>query len=125
MKNRKPVTRGASCFLLIAGLFMGTIFTFGVKYWNEPVTREEAIHTSAIYESYKIQRKRGRVQQMTVRFEDYEQLYIDGTCINDKLLNSINNLTPGIEMSMIVHPNSDTIMELHAGDRVLLEFQDT
>jgi 4-alpha-glucanotransferase len=50
---------------------------------------------------------------------------IDGVCINDTLLKSIDNLVPGIELSMIVHPNSNTIMELHADSRVLLEFQNT
>ena len=125
MKNKKSMTNSEAWFLLIAGLIMGTVFTFGMQYWNAPVTQEEAIHTTAIYESSETQRERGRVKEIIVRFEDYEQLYIDGVCINDKLLNSIDNFVPGIELSMIVHPNSNTIMELHADNQVLLEFQNT
>ena len=125
MKNRISITKGEAWFLLIAGLIMGTVFTFGTQYWNAPVTKEESIHTNAIYESYATQRRRGQVTEIIVRFEDHKQLYIDGVCINDKLLNSIDNLASGIEMSMIVHPNSSTIMELYADNQVLLEFQNT
>lgn len=125
MKNKKSMTKGEAWFLMIAGMIMGTVFTFGMQYWNAPVTQEKAIHTTAIYESYATQREQGRVKEIIVRFEDHEQLYIDGVCINDKLLNSIDNLAPGLELSMIVHPNSNTIMELYADNQVLLEFQKT
>ena len=125
MKNKRPMAKGEAWFLLIAGFIMGTVFTFGMQYWNAPVTKEESIHATAIYESYATQREQGRVKEIIVRFKDHEQLYIDGACINDMLLNSIDNLVPGIELSMIVHPNSNTIMELHADNQVLLEFQNT
>jgi len=125
MKNKRPMTKSEAWFLLIAGFIMGTVFTFGMQYWNAPVTKEESIHTTAIYESYATQREQGHVKEIIVRFKDHEQLYIDGVCINDKLLRSIDNLAPGIEMAMIVHPNSNTILELHADNQVLLEFQNT
>ena len=125
MKNKKSMTRGEAWLLLITGLIMGTVFTFGMQYWNAPITQEEAIHTTAIYESYATQRERGRVKEIILRFEDHEQLYIDGVCISDELLDSIDNLAPSTELSMIVHPNSNTIMELHADNQMLLEFQNT
>ena len=125
MKNKKSMTRGEAWFLLITGLILGTVFTFGMQYWNAPITQEEAIHTTAIYESYATQRERGRVKEIILRFEDHEQLYIDGVCISDELLDSIDNLAPSTELSMIVHPNSNTIMELHADNQMLLEFQNT
>ena len=125
MRNNRPMTKVEAWFLLIAGLIMGTVFTFGMQYWNAPVTKEESIHTTAIYESYATPRERGRVKEIIVRFKDHEQLYIDGACINDMLLDSIDSFVPGIELSMIVHPNSNTIMELHTDSRVLLEFQNT
>ena len=125
MKSKRPMAKGEAWFLLIAGFIMGTVFTFGMQYWNAPVTKEESIHATAIYESYTTQREQGRVKEIIVRFKDHEQLYIDGTCINDRLLNSIDSLVPGTELSMIVHPNSNTILELHADNQVLLEFQNT
>lgn len=125
MKNNRTMTKVEAWFLLIAGFIMGTVFTFGMQYWNAPVTKVESIHATAIYESYATQREQGRVKEIIVRFKDHEQLYIDGACINDMLMNSIDSLVPGTELSMIVHPNSNTIMELHADNQVLLDFQDT
>ena len=125
MKNKSPMAKGEAWFLLIAGFIMGTVFTFGMQYWSAPVTKEESIHATAIYESYATQREQGRVKEIIIRFKDHEQLYIDGACINDRLLNSIDSLVPGTELSMIVHPNSNTILELHADNQVLLEFQNT
>ena len=125
MKDPRPLTKGEGWFLLIAGFIMGTVFTFGMQFWNAPVTKEESIHATAIYESYATQREQGRVKEIIVRFKDHEQLYIDGACINDRLLNSIDSLVPGTELSMIIHPNSNTILELHADNQVLLEFQNT
>ena len=125
MKNNRSMTKVEAWFLLIAGFIMGTVFTFGMQYWNAPVTKEESIHATAIYESYATQREQGRVKEIIVRFKDHEQLYIDGVSINDDLLNSIDNLVPGIELSMIVHPNSNTIMELHTDNQRLLDFQNT
>lgn len=125
MKNKKSMAKGEAWFLLIAGLIMGTVFTFGMQYWNAPITHEEAIHTTAVFSSYKEQLKRGHVKEIIVLFEDHEQLYIDGVCINAELRDNIHNLTPGTELSLIVHPNSNTIMDLRIGEAVFLEFQDT
>lgn len=125
MKNKKSMIKGEAWFLLIAGLIMGTVFTFGMQYWNAPITQEEAIHTTAVFSSYKEQLKRGNVKEIIVRFEDHEQLYVDGVCINDELRKSIHDLVPGTELFLIVHPNSRKIMDLRIGEAVLLEFQDT
>lgn len=125
MNNKKSMTKGEAWFLLIVGLIMGTIFTFGMQYWNAPVTQEEAIRTTAVYESYATQKEQGRIKEIIVRFENHEQLYIDSVSINDELLNSFENLTPGTALTMIVHPNSNTIMELQANNQMLLEFQKT
>lgn len=125
MKNKKSMAKGDAWFLLIAGLIMGTVFTFGMQYWNAPISQEEAICTTAVYTSYTEQLKRGHVKEMIVRFEDHEELYIDGVCINEELRDRIHNLEPGTELSLIVHPNSNTIMELQIGNSVLLEFQNS
>ena len=64
------MAKGDAWFLLIAGLIMGTVFTFGMQYWNAPISQEEAICTTAVYTSYTEQLERGHVKEMIVRFED-------------------------------------------------------
>lgn len=121
----KIMTKAEAWFLLIAGLIMGTIFTFGMQYWNAPITQEEAIHTTAVFSSCKVRRDRGHVKEIIVRFEDRDQLYIDGSCIDEKLQSRIQSISPGSEVALIVHPNSNTILEFRVGDWMLLEFQTT
>lgn len=123
MKKSRAMTKAEAIFLLIAGLLMGTVFTFLVQYANAPVTREEARHITAVFSSYGTQRERGRVKEIILRFEDQEQLYIDGSCISDALLDSVETLSPGTELTMIVHPNSNTVLDLRVGERTLLTFE--
>lgn len=120
--KKNTMTRLEAWILLIAGLLMGTVFTFGVQHWNRPVTREEAVSVTAVYASFGEQKNRGHVTEIILRFDDHDQLYIDGSCINEDLRNRIHALTPGTELSLLVHPNSSTILELKAGNAVLLDF---
>ena len=125
MKNRKSTAKAEAWFLLIAGLILGTVFTVGMPHWNAPITRE-AISATAVYQSYEEARGRnGRIKEIVIRFADHPQLYIDGGCVTEELRDSIRRLAPGTALSLIVHPNSNTIMELQAGNSVLLEFQNT
>lgn len=120
--KKNAMTRLEAWILLIAGLLMGTVFTFGVQHWNGPVTREEAVAVTAVYASYGEQKNRGHVKEIILRFDDHDQLHIDGSCISEDLRHRIRALTPGTELSLLVHPNSSTILELKAGNAVLLDF---
>ena len=42
MKKSKKMTRREAILLVVIGLIMGTVFTFGTKYWNAPITQNEA-----------------------------------------------------------------------------------
>ena len=86
------MTKVEAWFLLIAGFIMGTVFTFGMQYWHAPVTKEESMRTTAIYESCDPIEGRSGINQIIVRVKNHEQLYIDGVCANSKLLNNIDNL---------------------------------
>ena len=58
MKRTKKATKGEAIFLLVAGLIIGTVFTFGVRYWNVPITEDEAQLVTATFSSYKSSRNR-------------------------------------------------------------------
>ena len=116
MKKALQMTRVEAWFLLIAGLLMGTIFTFGMQYWNAPIAERDAITDTAIFASYDIRRG---------RFEDRDQLYIDGICASSTLINPLEAIHPGDEVMLTIHPNSNTIFELQYGNKLLLEFDQT
>ena len=125
MKKSKKMTKSEAFFMLIAGLIMGTVFTFGMKYWNGPITQDEAQQVTATFSSAKETTRRGHVQEIIVCFDDHEQLYIDGVCIDSELRDSISEIMPGTVIAMIVHPNSNTILAMEVGTTRLLEFHDS
>lgn len=129
MKKLKEEFAGMSkrtaVFLLIAGLILGTVFTFGVRYWNAPIAREDAQQITATFSSSIERLKHGRVQEVILRFDDHEELRIDGSCMSNTLLEAIKLLEPGSVLEMAVHPNSNTIWELQCAAAKYLDFEDT
>ena len=125
MKKSKKMTKSEAIFMLIAGLIMGTVFTFGMKYWNAPITQNETQQVIATFSSAKETMRRGQIQEIIVRFDDHEQLYIDGVCIDNELCDSVSEIIPGTVIEMIVHPDSNIILEMEAGTTRLLEFHDS
>lgn len=125
MKKRKPVSRAQAWLLVLVGLLMGTVFTVGEQYRNKPLSREEALSVTAVYDSSAERLRRGHVQEIIVRFADREQLYIDGGCVTEELRMQLRSLPAGTKVTLLVHPNSDTILDWRMEDKVLLQFQDT
>ncbi len=112
MKKKNTMTKLEAWILLIGGLIMGTVFTFGMQYWNAPIAQEDAVHTIAVFSSYVERKDDGHVKEIIVRFEDHEQRYIDGVCINEKLRSDMRTIAPGTELSLMIHPNANTILDL-------------
>lgn len=126
MKKGPPMSMGEAWFLLIVGLLMGTIFTFGMQFWNAPIAEQDAVTDIAIFASYDIRHGRsGSTKEIVVRFEDRDQLYIDGVCVTDALINQLKAIQQGDEVMLTIHPNSNTILELQYGNKLLLEFDQT
>ena len=121
--KKNSITHLEAVTLVIAGLFIGTVFTFGMRYWNAPVAREEAVAVTAVLSSSLESRDDGDVKEILLRFEDHQQLHIDGACITDELRSRVSAITPGTTLSLLVHPNSSTVMELRVGEETLMEFE--
>lgn len=134
-KRRKKVRlhdRFECILLLIFGLLMGTVFTFGMSYWNATVEPEDAIAVSATYDGYEIHYGRGKrsshrnnINTVDLLFTDYEQLTIDSSCINAGLLDRVYSLQKGDTLDMLVHPNGgDTLLSVTATGESILAYDD-
>ena len=121
----EPLPKAGAVFLMIAGIFLGTVFTVGMRYWESPVTKAEAISVSAAFSSCREVDQRGRTQEILVRFSDHEQLTIDGACLSDEVIGKVAALKPGTVLKMYVHPNSDCILEMVDNGEVILAFDET
>lgn len=117
--------------LLIIGLLLGTVFTFGVGYWNAVIAPEDALSVTATYERYDIDYGFGRssaarhsINEVDLHFTDHEKLSIDGSCVTDELLAALDALRSGTSLNMLIHPNGDAILSIHANDEPILAFED-
>lgn len=122
--NKSSISKGQALFLLLAGLFMGTIFTFGMHYWNAPVERANAIQKEAAFDYYKEDFSKHNTRGISVYFIDCEQLYIDGECVNDQLRKDLADISAGTKVELMIHPNSDTILDMRVQNQVILDFDD-
>lgn len=120
----EPMPTFSAVLLLIGGIFMGTVFTFGMHYWNAEVTRDGARAIEATFLSYKEVRSRYGLKEIIIRFEDYEQLDIDGSCLSNAVVNRVESIKPGTKLQLLVHPNSNTILEMVDNGEIILAFDD-
>lgn len=125
MRQFKNMTEGEKIVESIFGLILGTIFIFGMGHWNAPVTRAEARDITATFSSFQESRKRGEVREIILRFDDHEQMYIDGQCIDEALCGEIEALAPHTVVRLLAHPNSNTVLELRAGESTLLNLEES
>ena len=127
MKKRKnTMSKFEAVILAVLGLLLGTVFTFGMRYWQSPVMKTEAIYDEAVFTSYKeTVSHHGSLKEILLRFEDREQVSVDGACLTDEVIAQIEAITPGSTVTLYIHPNSDTVLELICHGEVILPFDET
>lgn len=126
--KRKPMPLTLAIFLLIAGLLLGSVFTFGMQYWNSKVTREECTPIETQFVSYKEIRQQkhpAEIKEIAIDCENGERYFIDGVSINQNLRDALSKLSKHQKISLLVHPNSNTIVEFSNENGLILEFNET
>lgn len=126
--KRDPMPLGLAIFLLIAGLFLGSVFTFGMQYWNSEVTREDCTLIDTQFVSYKEIRQPIRpmeIKEIAVDCVNNERYFIDGVSINSDLRNSLSELSKHQKIYILIHPNSNTIVEFSTENGTILTFNET
>ena len=127
MKRTRPMPLGVAILLLAIGLMLGSVFTFGMSYWNAPISREDAIPVTATLAAYHEPTlhdppHRKDEVSFTLSFTDYPQrLYIDSR-YGKAVMDAVKAIPAGTELTMLVHPNSDTILELKHERGTILSF---
>lgn len=83
--KKAPMPLGMAVTLLITGIFLGSIFSFGMQYWNEEVTREECTEIATSFLKYKSIRQRGSIKEIAIDCADSKRYFIDGVSVNTEL----------------------------------------
>lgn len=126
-RKKSTLSMQQAIFLLIVGLLVGTVFTFGNAYWHADVPREDCRRIETEFLEYKkIYVKRSfKVKEIAIDCSDGERYFIDGVSVNRELQYDVEMLSEGEWISLLIHPNSNTILEFAAKGRLILDFEDT
>ena len=122
---REPIPKFGAIILIVGGLIMGTVFIFGMHYWEGSVPKSEAIFVKATYASYTEEYMRRGSSYFELYFEDYERLDIRHVCCSDEVSQYVYSLKPGTILNLYIHPRSNTILELIDNGNVIIEYDET
>lgn len=125
--KKDPMPFGMAVFLLIVGVLLGTVFTFGQQYWNAQVTPDQCIEVQTRFLDYHEHRKvkSVRIYEISVNCANGERYFIDGVSVNERVRDAMAVFSPGDEIHLLIHPNNSTIVEFTTQSRVILAFDDT
>jgi len=128
MKKVSKPTLAQAITILVIGILRGSIFVFGVQYWNESIPRDSCteIETQFVaYDEIKRLKSPQRIREIAIDCTNGERYFIDGASINAQLREDLRGLQANESIRLLIHPNSSTIVEFTAGDATLLEFDET
>ena len=124
-RSQNRISQERAIFMLIAGLLLGTIFIFGMRYWHAPISREECTQVETEFVSSRKRIRRGNIQLIDIDCADGQRYEIDGACISQTVLDGVESLQSQEPITLLIHPNSDTVMELSCESGTLLTFDDS
>ena len=123
-RTHNEISQERAIFLLLAGMFLGAIFTFGTRYWHALVSREDCTQVNTEFVSYRERTRRGSIQLIYIDCANGQRYELDGACISQPVLEGVENLQPQEPITLLIHPNSDTILELSCESGTLMAFDD-
>ena len=123
--KKDPMPLGMAIALLVVGILLGSVFSFGMQYWNKEVTREECVKIQTQFAGYKEDLRRGHIQQIIIDCTNGDRYFIDGVSVNSKLQDCISKISPNEDITLLIHPNSDTIVEFSTNFNTILMFSET
>ncbi|MBQ8783722.1 MAG: hypothetical protein IJZ57_08130 [Clostridia bacterium] len=111
-------------FFMVLFFFLGTVNTFGIKYWNDDFKKEECTYIETKFADYQETKKSiiYKDKGITVYCTNGESYDINPACINKMLRDDISELEKYSDITILVHPDSNEIVELTANDVKLLDF---
>ena len=129
MRKRKsePMPLKFAAFMLAVGILMGSVFTFGMNYWNARVTREscKVINTQFLSHDEIWNHRTVRIKEIAIDCANGNRYFIDGVSIDTEFRNELSLLSENENITLLIHPNSNTIVEFTGKHGTLLRFDET
>ncbi len=122
--KNESLSLGQSVLLLVIGVFLGCVFTFGMQYWNQEVTRDNCTIVETQFIDYRITKNRSANREVVLNCSDSKRYFIDGELINSELKNNLSRLKTNDEITLLIHPSSDSVVEFSANNLTLIKFDE-
>ena len=123
-----PMPLNLAIVMLLIGILLGSVFTFGMQYWNAKTTREACTMVRTQFLSYdEIWHAKPTISivEIAVDCADGNRYFIDGISINDELREKLSLLSENESITLLIHPNSNTIVDFSSSHGSLLVFDET
>ena len=125
VKKKESLSLSQSVLLLVIGVFLGCIFTFGMQHWNKEVSKENCTIVETQFIDYRITKShRSANREVILDCSDLKRYFIDGVLINSELKNNLSLLKTNDEITLLIHPNSNSVVEFSANDTMLIKFDE-
>ena len=118
-----PMPFNFAILLLLIGILLGSIFTFGMQHWNAKVTREACTVVQTQFLSCDEIGLR-YVKEIAIDCADGNRYFIDGTFVDDELRNKLSLISENEGITLCIHPNNNTIVEFLSSHGSLLTFEE-
>ncbi len=92
--------------------------------WHAPVSRENCIPGEATEFALTGNVPSEKHSAHLYRLRNGQRYEIDGACIGQLVLDGVENLQPQEPITLLLHPNSDTILEFSSTSGTLMAFDD-
>ena len=120
-----PMPKMGAVLLIVVGVFIGTVFVFGIGYWQHSVAKNEAIYCEARYSSCReISGRNGSVKELILSFDGHEDLSVDGSVLSEPVLGQLRAMEPGALLRMYLHPTGHEVLELVCDGTTVINFDD-
>lgn len=126
--RKSPMPLGMAITLMIGGIFLGSIFSFGMQHWNKEVAQEDCIRIETQFLEYVEIRQPKRpaaIKEIAIDCANGKRYFIDGVSINSELREKVSMLASNEDITLFIHPNSNTIVELSTNSDTILIFSET
>lgn len=120
----KTMSLQKQLFAAIASLIVGSVFVFGMRYWNAQVERDDCeVVTTQLESIEKVRGSYSHIRYVKIKCANGSSYNIEDTCMSSSLLSALGSLPEGTQLTLTLHPNSEgKVLELSANGILLLDF---
>lgn len=119
--SKKP-SAGTYFLGLVIGLLLGFIF-LQMPSINTEVSREDAKYLTGNFQECDVDYRNGHIHSIGLTLSGAGKQFIHKSCVSSAVVEALSAIPTDTEMTLLVHPTSDYILEIQVNGQILLDFE--